>query len=208
MSAQAGMTLLEMLVALTLLGLILGGLSGGFGLGGRAWEAADDYDRQVSDRVAAERILRRLLMTIPKPPERSRAQSDTGPFVGSPDRMRFRGRLPEAVGLRGVFQIEISVARNGDDTSLNARWWRVGTRSEEEPALGGIVLLADLSDAQFRYHGTTDLGRKSTWQDEWVDDRSLPNLVSLTFNHADRSDAISSALVVAPRVSGTELTYD
>ncbi|MEE9250386.1 MAG: prepilin-type N-terminal cleavage/methylation domain-containing protein, partial [Alphaproteobacteria bacterium] len=58
---ERGFTLLEVLIAMTLLGLIMMLLFGGLRLGTRAWETNSDRVEEISQIEISHQIIRRML---------------------------------------------------------------------------------------------------------------------------------------------------
>ena len=104
---DAGFTLLELLVALVVLGFVLGGLSGGVRYGLRA---ADTQARTLAERAeldAVDRALRRLIEQM----DPGTARDGTG-FQGSAGRLAFVSELPAASGLP-TRQADIALGLDG-----------------------------------------------------------------------------------------------
>lgn len=103
---EAGFTLLELLVAITLLSLLLVALSGGVHFAGRAWRMQEERIGRQGDINAVQNVLRQMLTS---------GQS----FEGDPESLRFVGRLPAALARGGLFDIQLY--RSGDRLVLS---WR------------------------------------------------------------------------------------
>jgi general secretion pathway protein J len=103
---EAGFTLLELLIAITLLSLLLVALSGGVHFAGRAWKMQEDRIGRQGDINAVQNVLRQMLAS---------GQS----FEGGSESLRFVGRLPAALARGGLFDIELY--RGGDKLLLS---WR------------------------------------------------------------------------------------
>ena len=105
MSDRRGFTLLEVLVALAVLGLLLGLLAGGVQLGLRAWQAQARVRETRGDLDAVDRTLRHLIAA-------AEAGSVSVPplFDGQSDRLGFSADLPEGAGIPGVADLGLGVA--------------------------------------------------------------------------------------------------
>jgi len=103
---EAGFTLLELLVAMTLLSLLLVALSGGVHFAGRAWQMQEERIGRQGDINAVQNVLRQMLAS---------GQS----FEGDSGSLRFVGKLPAALARGGLFDIELY--RSGDRLLLS---WR------------------------------------------------------------------------------------
>jgi prepilin-type N-terminal cleavage/methylation domain-containing protein len=103
---EAGFTLLELLVSMTLLSLLLVALSGGVHFAGRAWQMQEERIGRQGDIQAVQNALRQMLAS---------GQS----FDGGAQSLRFVGKLPAALARGGLFDIELY---RGDDRLLLS--WR------------------------------------------------------------------------------------
>jgi len=90
---KAGFTLLEMLVALTVLGFILVGLAQGMHFGLLAWSAETRLSAGNSDLETVDTTLRHLIEGAAPGGE-----LDPAPFIGTSDRLGWITALPNAAG--------------------------------------------------------------------------------------------------------------
>ena len=100
----AGFTLLEVLVALALLGFILVALAGGVRFGVRAWQAEERRGAGAAELEAVHGLLRRMVATAqPLPLAGLGPPGTTLFFDGRPNEMSFVSDLPDAIGGAGPF---------------------------------------------------------------------------------------------------------
>jgi general secretion pathway protein J len=99
-AAQDGFTLLEVLVAVAVLGLLVLGLSQGLRTGIAMRHAQVQRLAETADLDATMRTLRSILTRLPLLPGGNRAAADeAGPvFKGAADRVSFIGELPTGLG--------------------------------------------------------------------------------------------------------------
>lgn len=189
MSARSGFTLLELLVVMTLLGLIGVAAAGGLRFGLAAWERGGATGMAATEANQALKAVRRLIDGARPIP--LRAQVDQEPailFTGTPDRVVFAAPLPAAVAPPGDFLVELRLT--GDRLMLRAT-----PLGHENPILGpeslSAVLVEGLSGARFRYFGPTleeddqDAAASMDWQSVWAGRTVLPMLVALDLDWAD-----------------------
>ena len=112
-AAEHGFTLLELLVAITLLGLLMAALFGGLRLGARVWETADArLDASMRTQIVQDFVRQRLTETLPL--ETTAARTRRGgrlriAFVGTIEAVRFASLLPENLGA-GMYLMELALA--------------------------------------------------------------------------------------------------
>ena len=114
---RAGFSLLEVLLAVTLLAMITAAILGGLHLGKRAWETGRDYESVGEVEEAANAIAAILARAIPLPV----AQNDQDQIVtirGSGDRLRLVTIYEGGASWAGLMLTEIglsgqSISRSG-----------------------------------------------------------------------------------------------
>jgi general secretion pathway protein J len=195
--AAAGFTLVELLVAVTLLSLLSVALLVALRVGVRA-------ERAGSDRVEAEEgtalglsFIRAQLGDARVAVEVDETGRPLVVFDGAADRVAFVAPLPARVNLPGLHLIEIMAVRAalGAELVVRARPYRPPNVLPAD--MPEKRLVAGLGAAKFAYFGTASANEPAAWHAEWHDMWSLPALVRLSVSDA-RGDAAPD-LVVALR---------
>ncbi len=209
---QRGFTLLEILIAMTLLGLLMAMLFGGLRLGTRAWEASDVRSADLARLEAVQGFIRRSL-TGAYPLLRT-GDDDTKrriAFTGGAQAVAFTALMPAHFGVGGFYTITLTVEDGVDGARLVFRrqLYRSGDEEAPPPAPAGTdeekekILLDGISKAEFSYFGIADKEETPSWRDEWQDPKSLPDLVRLSVTFADSDKRPWPDLVIAPRITAT-----
>ncbi len=117
---QTGFTLLEVLVALVVLGFLVVGLTQGVRAGLAMWDAQTRRVGETSELDAAARILRILLTGIAASPSGgvNPGAAGTTEIEGRPDSLAFVGDLPNGLGASRRAEIKLEL-RQG---RLVLRW--------------------------------------------------------------------------------------
>jgi general secretion pathway protein J len=206
LSADAGFTLIEMLVAIALIGLLTAGLFGALRFGTRASSAVDrtlDHSRQLA--LVYGFLQSRLADAQPFP---AGAAGDQGTiwFDGTPDALEFVSMAPMQLTAGGFFAVRIEPhpgGRGGGNSGgeLVTTWRSVAGRNTAgiEPNLPPSVLLEHIAAAHFAYFGAHSAEDASGWHDRWHDTDHLPSMVRLRVDFADGWH--SPDLIVAPRLA-------
>ena len=197
-----GFTLVELLVAITLVAILTGALFGGLRLGTRAAGAvAQRTDRsaeiaQLYDFMQSEVSDARVL------PDRS----ETAPpsFEGSTDTLSFVTIPPAYLALGGFHRLRVGAEAVDGARRLVVSWQQVprGPATAEPANLRPSVLLDRLASIRFSYFGMGENSRTPEWLDQWLNRQDLPQLVRLRVVLADGS--ATPDLIVAPRMTGAE----
>jgi hypothetical protein len=152
---QAGATLLEILVGITLFALLMVLLTGSESFVLNAWRKGDrEVLEQQELNACLETMLRQARSAVPfQPPSVLRQVKG---FIGTSDRLTFVSALPVADSEEpGLWLITYSLAPGGSDggllvaeerRALNPQVWQ-GTA----PAVEGISLLSGVSSLRFLY---------------------------------------------------------
>ena len=121
--AERGFTLLEILVAVTLLGLLMTALLGGVRLGVRAWETSGSRLDEDA-RLGAVQDFMRERLTQARLFEASAAAIGTSPpFRGELDRLSFVTLMPDHLGA-GFQRMILALSKTHDGAAdLSVEWW-------------------------------------------------------------------------------------
>ncbi len=199
-AAQRGFTLLELLVAISIFGLLSVMMYGGLNFGARAWERAGQTDSRQSDVQLVQSLLRRAFAEIQPvevggPRRRLRLA-----FEGRRDGVVFVGPMPAYLGPGGHYLIGLEVEGAGQERALTLRW---EVFREERPDLDFSeaaereVLLLGVRDLKLRYFGAENAALSPQWRPEWRDDEVLPRLIEAEVEFARGDRRLWPELIVA-----------
>lgn len=165
---QGGFTLLEILVALVVLGLLLIGLTQGVRAGLAMWQAQTRRLGETSDLDASARTLRRLLSGIPQPPTGrfTRNRQGGGAFKGSAGRLSFIGALP--TGLGATRRADITLELRGDRLVLLWSPYRHVVLLGPKPQPVETELLGGVARLDLAYWGAPDRNQAAAWHGQWT----------------------------------------
>lgn len=205
-----GFTLLELLIAMTLLGLLAGLLFGGLSFGIRVWEKGDAELEKMAELQIAQGLIRRLISRSLLSDLAEGENENAASFEGTPDALHFVGPAPAQSLPGGLYRMSIRADDQSGESRLVMSWWLFDP-DEREPGAGEdenvVVLVENISDISFAFFGTADGDDDgdSRWQDRWEDSLGLPRLVrvNVTFPEGDRR--IWPELIVAPMVTSPAL---
>ena len=187
-SDDGGFTLLEIVVALVVLGVLLVTLSQGVRFGFAAWGRQDQALRSAETLQAADRVLRRLIEDCYPGTERDGAK-----LVGRPHSVVFTSSLP--IGRDGAAsQADISLMVDRDGR-LILSWvpHLHAERLQPTPPPHISVLLEHVAGLQLSYW--SDAGRG--WSRGW-DAATLPDLVRIHLDFRQPGGPRWPDIVAAP----------
>ena len=184
---QRGFTLLELLVALVVLGLLVVGLTQGVRAGLTMWGAQTRRVGETGELDAGARVLRMLLSGIstPAPELVGRSGASATKFEGHSDSLAFVGDLPTGLGTTRRANITLELVQE----RLALRWTphrhELTTAPEPEPI--ETELIRGVEGLDFAYWGSPSADQPAGWQAQW-DGSNIPELirVRLAFAKGDR----------------------
>ncbi len=171
MKGHRGFTLVEVLIALALFGLMLGMIFTVLTLGARTWEAAGPRAEALDGRLVLERFLtRRLGGALIRPDRRNRPS-----FSGTSRQLEFIAFPPLVIGMKGPQRFRLFQ----DDGRLRVQILTLdGEMPDGEGKLRDLVLLERVKELRLRYYG------EGEWRADWTE-RKLPRLVEVTVETED-----------------------
>ena len=199
---QAGFTLVELLVAMTLLAFLSVSLFGGLRFGARSWEAVVDSSAERDDIASTQTFLRdRLAQARLLTPARLEDFSEDGNFSGGPEQVEFIAPWLSALSLGGLYRFKLWHEDLGGG-QLMLRWRPAEADPDALEELGDLagqrVLLDGIAEFSLSYYGAEDEDAEPEWLDQWENPDALPRLVrvQLAFAEAGR---VWPVFIVAPK---------
>lgn len=198
-SPGAGFTLVELLVATTLLALLSVILFGGMRFGARAWEAGTASMERVGEVEAAQELLRRTLVEAAVPASIGPAEEPA--FAGTEGQVHFVAPLPAHAGTGGLGRYAL---RADDRGELTIGWEPRRPERKLDSELGAkpSTILQRVSALKLSYYGAVVPGEQAAWHDSWKG-RELPSLIRIDVSFAEGDRRSWPDLVVAPRLAGS-----
>lgn len=177
--AQAGLTLIELLVALTVMALVTLMAAQGLHTGLRVWETGQSYTEQSRRTELVRSYLRDLLGDI-YPLYRDEARRPGIWFRGGADEAVFLAAGPRRLATEGFKRFRLHRVRTGSGDTLRLSWCALWGAAPEDPCTDEERhedLITGLKTFKLSY-GTASDGR-------WPEKERLPDLISLEISFAD-----------------------
>jgi general secretion pathway protein J len=199
-SHVAGFTLVELLVAMALVGMISVLLFSGMRFGTRVWDRSNAHLDGADEVRIAQQLLQHALgeaypffvTTDPTHPQIM--------FDGSASRIVLLAPPPASLGAGGLAQYEFSIASHDGKFQLvmavRPELARAGNGSTTAPE----VLLAGMKSISFSFFGATQRDGPSGWRDQWSGEMTLPKLIRIDGGFLDSDARIWPELVIATRI--------
>ena len=195
---QSGFTLLEMLVALVVLGFLMVGLAQGVRAGLTMWGAQARRVGETADLDAGARVLRRLLSGISLPPAGGTGldASSAQKFEARPDSLTFVGDLPTGFGTTRRADITLQLHEGRLVLRWTPRRHEQSTAPPPEPIETELIRRVERLD--LAYWGPPSPGQPPSWQSRW-DGRDVPELIRVRLGFAKGDRRRWPDLITAPQ---------
>ncbi|MBP0494951.1 prepilin-type N-terminal cleavage/methylation domain-containing protein [Pararoseomonas indoligenes] len=188
-----GFTLLEVLVALVVLGFLMAGLTQGTRFGLRALDRQAARAATAGDLDAVDRVLRRLVEGMDAGNAREPPEVEGGRAA-----LRMVTDLGAAAAALGDGAAEVALAAEGGRLVMRWRPARHVTPTAAAPTPRRAVLLEGVAGLQISYWGIPEGGGAPGWQGEWSG-QALPGLVRFRLVFPAGSGRRWPDIVAAPR---------
>lgn len=203
-----GFTLVELLLALTLMSMLLALAYGGL----RASTRAVDKGQTVLEdsgriRMAHQFIRKQINQMIPLVFEENEDQSERSVFQGDSQRIRFVAPMPGYLGFGGPQVQELAIVRGDEGYQLVfshalLQEFEEQHLYEREP----IVLISQIDRAEFGFLGLDEYSELLPWSSDWTDEEHLPESVSLSIEFDEDVYIQWPLLTAAVRIDSAGLT--
>jgi general secretion pathway protein J len=172
---EAGFTLLEIIVALVVLGFLLAGLAQATRFGMTAWGVETKMADNAASLERMDRVLRRLIEQASPP-----AAADDKPFEGFEHKMIFHSILPDEPEAQPIRRAQVAIGV--DDHHQLVLRWQPGPNAillaRDKPPMQEIVLAEGLERIDCAYRQAAADGGK--WSKSWSE-TGLPSVVQIHF---------------------------
>lgn len=189
---HAGFTLIELVVAMALLGAMMLLLYSGLTFALRGWDAADINGRRTADRQIAENFLRREIgETFPlrfKDPLTLKLA-----FDGQKDALRFASARPAGISAGGLSLVGLAVEAGDDRTRSRNLVMRRAMPDDAAKDFGPLdkadrtILFEGIDSVTFQYFGAENDFTDPQWVDVWQFPGRVPQLIRVRIKTADGS---------------------
>lgn len=191
-----GFTLLELLLAVSLMALIVSTIMGGVGIGRRAWETSHASEALDEVETAARGVASLLARSFAPASESRTIGAPQVIFQGAREGCRFLALSDGGAQWGGLLLVEIG----GDGTEL-AVWTGVYRPLEAaRPGRAGMrktVVLKGVASFELAFFGRSRDAKGLGWSPTWSEATNSPQLVSIRIGAHRLGRVIETAATVA-----------
>lgn len=188
-TCQGGFTLIEVVVAMVLVGVVMLLVYSGLSFALRSWDAGEANGRATVDRRLGENFVRRELAELF--PMRWKDPTEVKvAFEGGQSRLRFVSARPPGIQLAGLslvgFELqENAEARTRDLVMLRAMPDHAATDFGPLERGERHLLVAGVDAVEFAYFGAQDQLTEPKWHDTWNVAGRIPEMVRMRVRAAN-----------------------
>jgi prepilin-type N-terminal cleavage/methylation domain-containing protein len=188
---QRGFTLLEMLIAFSLVSLLFLALFASFNTIGHSWDAADTRMNKTEDmRLISDFLRRQLGQAMVVKIKGEKEDSSVYAFEGTSTSLRYAAPLQPLQHQGGVFLVELDIVSGKNGKALEMLYAPYRPELTWEDAFKDakpVPVFDGLKDASFAYFGAEEEGKDPEWSSDWEDKPLYPQLLKLTLADAERA---------------------
>lgn len=175
---RRGFTLLEVMIALVLLGLLLAVLFAGLRLGARSWDAGESRAREAAERAQVLAFLDRSLARAEPLYWQLSGATQKLAFEGLPDRVSWVAPLPAHRGGGGLTWLSLELGELDGQSALvlGYQFFHPDTLDPEH-LTEREILLEGVTGLGIEYFGSGEPGASPLWSGTWSSQNELPQLI-------------------------------
>ena len=196
-----GFTLVELLVAITLIALLTVGLYQAFGIGTRAASTVSaNIDRPAQIALAYDFMQRAFSAAEPLPTATESSPAAIN-FDGQSQALSFVAVPPAYLAIGGFQLLHLGIAPGRTGARLVVTWKGIarGSIAPQPGMLQPSVLIDQVRSVAFAYFGVPGPKQQAAWLDRWSERDALPQLIRMRLTLANGMQAPD--LIVAPRLA-------
>ena len=173
---QAGFTLLELVVAITLMGLVLVVLYSGLRLGMNGWDSGEQRAEATNRLRLVQEFLRRQLAQSMTVYQTNDQQDRIAVFAGQANAIEFVAPMLAQLGQGGLYRVRVEA----NDGRLWIRWQPYLPADPSAGEERETELLDGVSAVEWAYFGPEgDDDSQPQWRSDWTSPTRRPVLVRL-----------------------------
>jgi general secretion pathway protein J len=200
----AGFTLVELLLAITLMSILLGLTYTGLRAATRSSERGEKMLAAGGELRAAHQFMRRQLnQMLPLPFALEEGAEETRVvFEGDESHIQYVAPMPGYLGTGGP-QVQLVVIANDNDGDVVLQFANALLQEFEQEDLferDPVILLENVSSASFEFLGADEEGESTGWVSRWDQPEILPRAVRLSLEFSEESNLRWPELVAGVRI--------
>ncbi len=171
-----GFTLIEVLIATSLLAVMMVLLFNTLITSARSWNKGEEKIATVSQRAAVQNFFyRQLAAAQPLMNDFAENREERFSFTGKETSLQFVAAMPKSAERLGLQLFSLQFQREKISVSIKPFY---PVTDEEKWKMDDVILLAGVKELKIRYFGAEKRGLDPEWKQEWKHEK-LPELVGI-----------------------------
>ena len=178
--APKGFTLIEVLIAMTLLSIMVVLLFSSLKICADSWEKGESKISDVNEVAVVYNFFQRHLSVAEPLWNDLSVEQKTFSFQGKAQSLQFVSSFPASAGRSGLQLFSIQKQEEDNEQIINVIITPFFPVAEgEEWHKEEVTLIRRVSDFSLAYFGSEDGTTEGVWQEEWLEKEALPQLVKI-----------------------------
>ncbi len=184
--SDAGFTLIEVLIAMTLLSVMVVLLFGSMKICAESWQKGEDKINEVNDVAVVYQFFRNHLGTALPLWDDFSGENDDFAFSGRSQELKFVSSFPASAKKAGLQIFSLKLIKEGDEQLIQVTITPFFPAAErEEWHKEEVTLLRHISDLAISYYLQDEGQTEGIWQEDWLEQDALPKLVKIQIKRED-----------------------
>jgi general secretion pathway protein J len=190
MRRARGFTLIELVLALTILGTMLLLLYSGLSFALRSWDAGDVNGRLTMDRRIGANFLRREISEL-FPMRWKDPTTLKLAFEGDSSHLRFVSSRPAGLASGGLSLVSVDLDQDPKNQRIHNLVMRRAMPDDEQRDFGPVekaersILIPEIEGVEFSYFGSENDFAEPVWSDSWKFPGRIPQMIRLRLKTAE-----------------------
>ena len=185
-AASKGFTLIEVLIALTLLSIMVVLLFTSLKICADSWEKGETKITAVNEIAVVYNFFQHHLATAKPLFNTSATGEKSFSFQGNSQSMQFVSAFPASAGKLGLQLFSVSLLEEDNDQFINVALVPfINLAEDENPSKEEVTLIKHVNEFKLSYFGSEDGMTGGSWNEEWVNKTVLPSLIKINITLAN-----------------------
>jgi general secretion pathway protein J len=186
--ASAGFTLIEVLIAMTLLGIMVVLLFTSMKICADSWQKGEDKITQVNDVAVVYQFFQHHLSTAKPLWDDFTDGNEVFAFQGKSQELQFVSSFPASAKKSGLQYFSLKLIKEGNEQLIQVSITPFFPSAEgEEWRKEEVTLLRHVSRFSLSYYALDESETEGVWQEDWLEQNVLPRLVKIKIERDDGS---------------------
>ena len=184
---STGFTLLEVMIAMTLLSIMVILLFSSLKIGAESWDKGERKIAEVNEKAVVYQFFKRHLPTIRPLWDDFSDDERSFSFQGMQDKLQFVSVFPASASRKGMQLFEVGFDKTEKGVIKVVLKPFYPPLEDEQWQLEEVVLLDNIEEFELAYFGKEDSGSEGVWTDNWQEKEFLPALIKVRIELEDGS---------------------